>query len=92
MLLSATSTGHVLKFVIQRDNNLSNMNSIHYINYLFRIYCMGCRMTKRKRAMKNVQTGEDHIERLPEDLDTMKRKDLQKLCKTYKLKAIGKVR
>ena len=53
---------------------------------------MGCRMTKRKRAMKNVQTGEDHIERLPEDLDTMKRKDLQKLCKTYKLKAIGKVR
>ena len=52
---------------------------------------MGCRMTKSRKAKKNVQTQENHIESLPDDLESMKRKDLQKLCKTYKLKAIGKV-
>ena len=51
---------------------------------------MGCRMTKSKKAKKNAQTEDNHIECLPEDLDSLKRKDLQKLCKTYKLKAIGK--
>jgi hypothetical protein len=48
-------------------------------------------MTKSRKAKKNVQTQENHIESLPDDLESMKRKDLQKLCKTYKLKAIGKV-
>ncbi|XP_028413225.1 developmental pluripotency-associated protein 2-like isoform X2 [Dendronephthya gigantea] len=51
---------------------------------------MGCRMTKGKRAKKNVQKDENHIESIPDDLESMKRKDLQKLCKTYNLKANGK--
>ena len=51
---------------------------------------MGCRMTKGKKAKKNVQTEDNHIENIS-DLETMKRKDLQKLCKKYKLKAVGKV-
>lgn len=53
---------------------------------------MGCRMTKGKRAKKNVKKEENHIENIPDDLESMKRKDLQKLCKTYNLKANGKVR
>ena len=52
---------------------------------------MGCRMSKAKKSKKNASAEENHIESLPADLDTMKRKDLQKLCKKHKLKAIGKV-
>ena len=53
---------------------------------------MGCRMSKAKKSKKNASAEENHIESLPADLDTMKRKDLQKLCKKHKLKAIGKVK
>ena len=50
---------------------------------------MGCRMTKKSK--KNVRGKENHVEIIPDDLEGMKRKELQKLCKTHKLKAIGKV-
>lgn len=49
-------------------------------------------MSKAKKAKRNASAEENHIESLPADLDTMKRKDLQKLCKKHKLKAIGKVK
>ena len=52
---------------------------------------MGCRMSKAKKSKKNAHADEAHIESLPADLDTMKRKDLQRLCKKHKLKAVGKV-
>ena len=53
---------------------------------------MGCRMTKKSSSKKKDAENKNNSNRLhPPDLDALKRKDLQKLCKAFHLKANGKV-
>ncbi|XP_046856503.1 developmental pluripotency-associated protein 4-like isoform X2 [Xenia sp. Carnegie-2017] len=52
---------------------------------------MGCKMTKGKKSKKTeTNVEETHVENIPKDLKSLKRRDLQALCKKHKLKAIGK--
>ena len=49
-------------------------------------------MTKKSSSKKKDAENKNNSNRLhPPDLDALKRKDLQKLCKAFHLKANGKV-
>ena len=53
---------------------------------------MGCETTKGKKSKTTESNVEEtHVEKIPKDLQSLKRRDLQALCKEHKLKAIGKV-
>lgn len=49
---------------------------------------MGCRMSKKSKKQTSVESQDNSV--CPPDLDAMKRRDLQRLCKSFNLKAIGK--
>lgn len=49
---------------------------------------MGCRMTKKSK--KTAESQDESNGACPSNLDSMKRRDLQKLCKSLNLRAVGK--
>lgn len=66
-----------------------NYHSFYLIFVGFAHDCMGCRMTKKSK--KTAESQDESNGACPSNLDSMKRRDLQKLCKSLNLRAVGKV-